>query len=375
MKGIYLLIITLFLLSGCKSGEPETAATGPKCPPDVPPCICNPFDHGCEDETDEDVIPNYFKDRVSNKGIYLNIIPEQESEQSESEKLREQLAFLHKRIQQKANRKVSVFVFCEKEACESIQRLQLYTENYLGNSRGITLQNDRQLADLIIRIRKSGDQIWFEATDMEGSIGDKGVVVAQSSEVFLEEVEEVKWIEVQVPVSQEMDEDDDLLMDEDDDLLIDEEDMEEFKENDTESLQSIQRYNVQQFLVSRGAFGDSDRSNYPKTAINFLRASEHCEEKYGKSATLVNVHVFEYALRAGSISGYRSAMSEMVRLSNRDDALEGNLINEKNDLFDFSKHQSEMLIFNWVSGKYDSAKKSYYQENMGFRCMIYLGKK
>ena len=40
------------------------------------------------------------------------------------------------------------------------------------------------------------------------------------------------------------------------------------------------------------------------------------------------------------------------------------------DLFAFDRHAEQMLIFNWSDGSYSTAKQSYRQDKIGFRCAV-----
>ena len=73
-------------------------------------------------------------------------------------------------------------------------------------------------------------------------------------------------------------------------------------------------------------------------------------------------------MRKGIIAGHRRSHREIVRLSNEEDEIEGQLINYDNDLFDFARSLDTMLIFSWVTGDYDVSKQTYFQDDLGFRC-------
>ena len=66
--------------------------------------------------------------------------------------------------------------------------------------------------------------------------------------------------------------------------------------------------------------------------------------------------------------------SESVQIiSNEEDEVESQLINWEQDAFNFERFLDQMLIFSWISSKYDDAKQTYFQDDLGFRCATWEG--
>lgn len=333
LLNISVLVSFTFLLAGCTK-QPKVSESA-DCGNDVPFCICNPMSPKCESKT---VIANQFMDRPDKAGIQLSFESSQTGIEAASlEEIKEQLSSLLNQIRSKAeNREVSLFVQCMGKACRRMKNLRQTTENYLGNSRDFNLQSDAELADLMISISLDGEQLIFEAFDRDGTIGDMGEIVARAG--LGREAAESGWSMVKVPTFDE----------------------------DGEAAAPM-NFRIMKNLVTQSEYSGVGVSRLPQVGLSFEDAVAYCQ-KQGRDAVPPNVHVFEYALRQGLIAGHRRAYREIVRLSNEEDEIEGQLINYENDLFDFERALDTMLIFSWVTGDYDVSKQTYFQDDLGFRC-------
>ena len=332
LKIILLLSLTHFLSACTKQNQVSEKGN---CGTDVPFCICNPMSPKCEAKT---VVVNQFLDRPDKKGVNLSFESVKTGIESASlEEINEQLSSLLNQIRSKAeNREVSLYVKCVGKACRRLKNLQQTTENYLGNSREFNLQSDEDLADLVVSIRLDGEQLFFEAFDRDGTIGDMGEIVARAG--LGREVAESGWSLVTVPTFDE----------------------------DSNPAAPMQ-FRIMNNLVTQSEYSGVGVSRLPQVGLSFEAAVVFCQ-KQGRDAVPPNVHVFEYALRKGIIAGHRRSHREIVRLSNEEDEIEGQLINYDNDLFDFARSLDTMLIFSWVTGDYDVSKQTYFQDDLGFRC-------
>ena len=329
---ISLLLSLAFFLAGCPKQTPVSESGA--CGNEVPFCVCNPLSPKCETKT---VIANQFMDRPDKAGIQLSFEAAQTGIGAASrEEIEEQLTSLLNQIRIKAeNQEVSIFVKCVGKACRSIKNLKETTENFLGNSRDFNLQSDESLSDLKVKIRLDGEQLIFEALDEDGTVGNAGEILARAS--LGRDVAESGWSLVSVPT---------------------------FEDEEPSSPMS---FRIMKNLVTQSEYSGVGVSRLPQVGLSFEAAVAYCQ-KQGRDAVPPNVHVFEYALRQGKIVGHRRALLEIVRLTNEEDEIEGPMINYETDLFDFERALDTMLIFNWITGDYESSKQTYFQDDLGFRC-------
>ena len=278
-------------------------------------------------------------DRPDKAGIHLSFETAQTGIEAASlEEIEEKLTSLLNQIRIKSeNQEVSIFVQCEGEACRRIKNLQETTENFFYHSRDFKLQTNESFADLNVKIRLDGEQLIFEALDKEGTIGDgdAGDILAHVS--LRRDMVESGWSRVSVPTFEDREPGSPMI------------------------------FRIMNNLVTQSEYSGVGVSRLPQVGMSFEAAVAHCQ-KQGLDAVPPNVHVFEYALRQGKIVGHRRAHLEIVRLTDEEDETEGPMIYYENDLFDFERALDTMLIFNWITGDYESSKQTYFQDDLGFRC-------
>ena len=338
IKFLLLFLCIIFLAYGCQK---KPLPSGPVCPEDVPPCKCNPFGPGCKEE--DPPFPNEFMDCPGKRCKQLQLEGEDRSRaERRIKKAKESLESMLKQIRTLAeNQEVAIFVQCRGNICGKYRQLIMYIEDYFSNARNFSLQKNPALADVKVLLRSEDEALILEAVDIEGTIGNVDEVLAKI--ILGEELSQTEWITVEVPAFDE----------------------------DGETAPAT-RYRIMRRLVSESEYRGTGTSRLPQTNIDYPTALRYCQ-KFGSDTVLPNLHTFEFALRQGKIVGNRRSLYEMIRITNEEDEVESQLINWEQDVFNFERFLDQMLIFSWISSKYDDAKQTYFQDDLGFRCATWEG--
>ena len=257
-------------------------------------------------------------------------------------KAKKYLESMLKQIRARAeNQEVALSIQCRGSSCFEYRQLVSFSEDYFSNARDFSLQNNPLLADVKILIRSEGEALILEAIDIEGTIGNVDEVIAKF--ILSEEFSETEWVTIDVPAFDE----------------------------DGETAPAL-RYRIMRRLVNESEYNGAGTSKLPQTNIDYSNALNYCQ-RFGSDTVLPNLHTFEFALRQGIILGNRRSLYEMIRITNEESEVESQLINWEQDMFNFERFLDQMLIFSWISSKYDDAKQTYFQDDLGFRCATWEG--
>ena len=127
------------------------------------------------------------------------------------------------------------------------------------------------------------------------------------------------------------------------------------------------RYRIMRRLVNESEYNGAGTSKLPQTNIDYSNALNYCQ-RFG-SSTVLPICTPLNCTPSDNL-GNRRSLYEMIRITNEESEVESQLINWEQDMFDFERFLDQMLIFSWISSKYDDAKQTYFQDDLISLCNL-----
>jgi len=342
-KGL-LSLMTFGLLAACQTSQVVTL----QCSADIPFCVCNPEAPQCREQEVEQ--PNVFTDRET---VQLEVSSRRaDLPELDPERLRALYTKLQTDVRNQTDKDYMEFhVQCSGDLCGRYPGVQADLRELLDAEPTLDYQGDAELASLRVDYTITREALRLKAYRVDGQMNTTGV---SSQRIVLEQQKAQRWAKVKIPIAS--------------------------ADSDTATeAGKFMQYRVLREMVSKKEYAtlmnqphpSEQKKDFPVEGLFYEEAARYCaSDPDNVNATLPSVHVLEHAVRNGVIVGSLYTPREMVRLTNPTDANESLMIREDMDLFDFDRHAAEMLIFNWSDGRYSTAKQSYRQDQIGFRCAV-----
>jgi hypothetical protein len=339
-----LMILTVGLLGACQTSQVATI----QCSADIPVCVCNPDAPQCRDREVEQ--PNVFTDRGR---VQLEVSSRRaDLPELDPERLRRLYTKLQTDIRNQGGRDYMEFhVKCSGDLCGRYPGVQVDLRELLGAEPTLDYQGDAELASLRVDYNIAREALRLKAYRVDGQMN---TTMVSTQQIVLEQQKAQRWAKVKIPIASSD------------------------SEADSEAGKFMQ-YRVLREMVSKKEYASlrnlpgptEQEKDFPMEGLFYEEAARYCaNDPDNVKATLPSVHVLEHTVRNGLIVGSLYTPREMVRLTNPMAANESLLIREDVDLFAFDRHAEQMLIFNWSDGSYSTAKQSYRQDKIGFRCAV-----
>lgn len=388
-KPIYIIGVILLIITSCSSKQATP------CPAETDPCTCNPRGEICKYlEAIKIQKSNSFLNHSGAENSYKANRP---APQISMKILQDELKYSIDEINSYRQSDEYQLVFqveLSTNLRNDFKRLTLDIEEILGQRfRTTTPQEDQYVTPIgVFGNYLSSDEFKIEFRDLEGNYVAKNEVM-YSFNVEVSRNENL-WIEVDVPKAKSVSEDDVakefgleevltkdkkrminiptspfLELDEATDISVSvNKNMKDFSKR---SPNEYLRYFVMIRPVLETEMRGGPESGLPATGVSFDEANRYCVNLTSERSELINLHVFEWALRSSKLTTHSTLSAEMIRITNPEDGFESSLIDLKTDDFEFTT-KAKMLLYDRTTKKYSIANQSYIQNDIGFRCAYHV---